>query len=138
MVEVLARLARLTGESAYEGRARALVAAFAGEVERNFFPLATYLNANAFLMNVLEVVIVGDREAADTKAMIAAALGVSLPDRLLQVVAPDQALPETHPAFGKTQQQGRATAFLCRHNTCGLPITEPGALAAALATRLGA
>jgi uncharacterized protein YyaL (SSP411 family) len=62
----------------------------------------------------------------------------SLPDRLLQVVPPDGALPETHPAFGKTQHQGEATAYLCRNRSCGLPITEAGALDAALSTRLAA
>ncbi len=134
MIEVLARLSHLTGDPRFEDRARALVAAFAGEVERNFFPLATYLNANAFLGNVLEIVIIGRRDAADTKALIAAALDPSLPDRLLQVIAPDAALPETHPAFGKTQHGGKATAFICRHNTCGLPITDPKALSAALSS----
>jgi hypothetical protein len=138
MVEVLTRLYHLTGDQRFEDRARALVAAFAGEVERNFFPLATYLNANAFLGNALEVVIVGRRSEADTKAMIAAALARSLPDRLLQVVSPDAALPELHPAFGKTQQGGKATAYICRHNTCGLPITDPNALSAGLSTRLTA
>jgi uncharacterized protein YyaL (SSP411 family) len=132
MVEVLARLYHLTGDPRFEDRARALVAAFAGEVERNFFPLATYFNANAFLGNVLEVVIVGRRDAADTKALVAATLGRSLPDRLLQVVAPDASLPEMHPAFGKTQQDGKATAYVCRHNTCGLPLTDATALSAAL------
>jgi uncharacterized protein YyaL (SSP411 family) len=133
MIEVLARFAHLTGEARFEERARALVAAFAGEVERNFFPLATYLNASAFLGNVLEIVIVGRRDAPETRALITAALGRSLPDRLLQIVAPDATLPEAHPAFGKTQQGGKATAYVCRHNTCGLPITDPAALFAALA-----
>jgi len=138
MVEVLARLYHLTGDQRFEDHARALVAAFAGEVERNFFPLATYFNANAFLGNVLEVVVIGARDAADTKAMVAAVLGHSLPDRLLQVLAPDAPLPEMHPASGKTQQNGKATAYICRHNTCGLPITDPKALSAALSTRLSA
>jgi hypothetical protein len=132
MVEVLARLYHLTGESRFEERARALVAAFAGEVERNFFPLATYLNANAFLGNVLEIVIIGDRNAPDTKALVAAALGRSLPDRLLQIVAPGATLPDTHPAFAKTQQDGKTTAYVCRQNTCGLPIVAPDALVEAL------
>jgi len=132
MVEVLARLYHLTGDPRFEDRARALVAAFAGEVERNFFPLATYFNANAFLGNVQEVVIIGRRDASDTKALVAATLARSLPDRLLQIVTPDASLPEIHPAFGKTQQDGKATAYVCRHNTCGLPITDPEALSEAL------
>jgi hypothetical protein len=53
-------------------------------------------------------------------------------------VAPDAPLPQTHPAFGKTQQDGKATAYVCRHNACGLPITDPKALSAALSTRLSA
>jgi uncharacterized protein YyaL (SSP411 family) len=51
----------------------------------------------------------------------------------MQVVAPDAALPALHPAFGKTQQGGKATAYICRRNTCGMPITDPAALAAGLA-----
>jgi uncharacterized protein YyaL (SSP411 family) len=138
MVGVLARLFLLTGEARFEERARALIGAFSGEVERNFFPLATYLNNAAFLANAVEVVIIGAHDALDTLAMVTAVMRHSLPDRLLQVVPPDAALPETHPAFGKTQQNGKATAYLCRNRSCGLPITEPRALDAALSTRLAA
>jgi hypothetical protein len=143
MVGVLAKLHRLTGEPRFEERARKLVASFAGEVERNFFPLATFLNANAFLYHGLEVVIIGERSAADTNALVEAVMRPSLPDRLLQIVPPETSLPDSHPAFGKTQQNGpdgapRATAYLCRNGTCGLPITDPKALATALANRLAA
>jgi uncharacterized protein YyaL (SSP411 family) len=132
MVGVLARLYHITGERRFEDRARKLVATFAGEVERNFFPLATFLNANAFLHQALEVVIVGERDAADTKALLAAVMGTSLPDRLLQIVSPETELPQTHPAFGKTRHNDEATAYLCRNGTCGLPIADPKALALAL------
>jgi uncharacterized protein YyaL (SSP411 family) len=138
MVEVLARLAHLTGESGFEDRARALVATFAGEVERNFFPLATYFNAAAFLNGATEVVIIGRRDAAETHALVQGALSVSQPDRLLQVIDPGATLHSGHPAFGKTQQNGRATAYVCRNGTCGLPITEPAELAAALTPRRAA
>jgi uncharacterized protein YyaL (SSP411 family) len=138
MVGVLARLFLLTGEARLEERARALVTTFSGELERNFFPLATYLNNAAFLAHALEVVIIGDHDAPETLALVEAVLRHSLPDRLLQVVPPDAALPQTHPAFGKTRQNGRATAYLCRHRSCGLPITEPTALDAALSLRLAA
>jgi uncharacterized protein YyaL (SSP411 family) len=138
MVGVLARLFLLTGEARFEERARALVAAFSGELERNFFPLATYLNNASFLANALEVVIIGAHDAPDTVALVEAVMRHSLPDRLLQVVPPDAALPEAHPAFGKSQQNGKATAYLCKNRSCGLPIIEPRALDAALSTRLAA
>jgi uncharacterized protein YyaL (SSP411 family) len=54
------------------------------------------------------------------------------------VVPPEAALPEAHPASGKIQQNGKATAYLCRNRSCGLPITEAKALDAALSTRLAA
>ncbi|GAB2177724.1 thioredoxin domain-containing protein [Dongia sp. agr-C8] len=138
MVGVLARLFLLTGEARFEERARALVAAFSGEVERNFFPLSTFLNNAAFLANALEVVIIGAHDAPDTIDLIKTAMRHSLPDRLLQVVPPDTTLPAAHPASGKTQQNGKATAYLCRNRSCGLPITDPKALDAALSTQLAA
>jgi uncharacterized protein YyaL (SSP411 family) len=70
--------------------------------------------------------------------MVEAVMRHSLPDRLLQVVPPEAALPEAHPASGKIQQNGKATAYLCRNRSCGLPITEAKALDAALSTRLAA
>jgi uncharacterized protein YyaL (SSP411 family) len=40
------------------------------------------------------------------------------------VVEPDDALPEGHPAFGKTMQNGQPTAYVCVRNTCSQPITN--------------
>ncbi|MCK5444008.1 MAG: hypothetical protein KAI73_00205, partial [Rhodospirillaceae bacterium] len=34
-------------------------------------------------------------------------------------------LNEGHPAFGKSAVDGRATAYVCRNQTCGLPLFEP-------------
>jgi uncharacterized protein YyaL (SSP411 family) len=132
MVEVLARLFYLTGEARYRERAAAAVAAFAGEVARNFFPLATLLNAAETLADAPQLVVVGQRGAADTAALLRAARRAP-PQRILQVVAPGEALPAGHPAAGKPQQAGRATAYLCRGQTCSLPITEPAGLERALA-----
>jgi uncharacterized protein YyaL (SSP411 family) len=133
MVGVLARLYHLTGESVYLDRAHALIAAFSGEIGRNFFPLATLLNNNDFLHNALQIVIVGDRNAKDTQALLDIVLGASLPNRLLQIVGPTEKLPKGHPAVGKTQIEGKATAYLCKGQSCGLPIHHPAGLKAALA-----
>jgi uncharacterized protein YyaL (SSP411 family) len=132
MVQVLGRLHYLTGRAAYRERAEALVAAFSGELERNFFPLATLLCGAEFLARAVQIVIVGPPEAPATRALRAAVYELSLPDRVLQSLAPDAALPEGHPAHGKGQVDGRPTAYVCRGATCSLPITEPAALTAAL------
>jgi uncharacterized protein YyaL (SSP411 family) len=133
MVAVLAKLHYLTGKPAYRDRAQAIVGAFAGEIERNFFPLATLLNANDLLQNAVQVVLVGDPAAPAMQAMRRAVFGVSLPNLVLQSVASGAALPPEHPAAGKTVAAGRVAAFVCRGQTCSLPFTEPERLQAALA-----
>ncbi|HUN46754.1 MAG TPA: hypothetical protein VMU85_09545, partial [Stellaceae bacterium] len=55
--------------------------------------------------------------------------GVSLPTRVLAVLPPRAALPERHPAAGKQLSAGRATAYVCRGQTCSLPIIDADALA---------
>ena len=132
MIGVLARLWYLTGKAGYRDRHDALIAAFAGEVTRNFFPLASFLNQVEFSHSAQQVVIIGERDEAATEALIRAAMSVSAPNRLLSVIAPGQPLPAGHPAQGKTQTDGQATAYLCIGTTCTMPITAPADLALAL------
>ncbi|MBK8159817.1 MAG: thioredoxin domain-containing protein [Rhodospirillaceae bacterium] len=135
MVEVLTRLASLTGDDAYASRATDLLRAFAGEIQRNFFPLANLLNGNDFYLQVVDVIIIGDRAAADTQALLQALHRQSSQNLVLQVVADSSHLPATHPAAAKTRIGGRATAYVCRQQTCSAPVTEPADLALALSRR---
>jgi uncharacterized protein YyaL (SSP411 family) len=80
----------------------------------------------------VQVVIVGRRGEAATDALLTELHRHCLPNRVLQVVAPQEALPEGHPAAGKGAVEGRATAYVCHGPACSLPITEPQRLAAAL------
>jgi uncharacterized protein YyaL (SSP411 family) len=132
MVGVLGRLYHLTGSEAYRARAEAIVSAFASEVGRNFFPLATLLNAYEFLEAAVQVVIVGARGEPATDSLLRAAYQLSLPDRVVLVVPPEESLPQTHPAHGKGQVGDTATAYVCVGTTCSLPVTDPEALVAAL------
>jgi hypothetical protein len=133
LVGVLARLFHLTGEDRYRARADETVGAFSGELQRNFFSLATLLNNNELLQAAQQIVIIGTRDAADTRALAAAVYGRSLPNRILAFIAPAEQLPPGHPAAGKTQVNGQATAYVCRGTTCSLPITSPAGLSQALA-----
>jgi len=135
MLAVLATLYHRTGDEAYRTRADALVAAFSGELSRNFFPLPTFLNAVELLQNALQVVIVGEPEADDTKALRRAVLNRSLPNRILSVLAPGTDLPASHPAHGKGMQNGAATAYVCMGMTCSPPVTSADALGDALERR---
>jgi len=136
LVGVFARLWYLTGEIDWRERAQNLLDAFAGEVARNFFPMGSYLNGFDLFANAVQVAIIGRRGEPETDALVRAAYTVSVPNRIVQVTPPGMTLPETHPATGKTQIDGRATAYVCMGPTCGLPVTTPGELVASLkATR---
>jgi uncharacterized protein YyaL (SSP411 family) len=132
MLANLARLFLLTGDDAYRRRAEAQRMAFAGELQRNFFPLTTLLNASDFFDNAVQVVIAGTPGDADAEALATAAWSVSQPNMVLQYSGDARALPALHPAHGKGKVGGRAAAYVCRGQTCSLPITEPEALKAAL------
>ncbi|MGE0658851.1 MAG: thioredoxin domain-containing protein [Reyranellaceae bacterium] len=132
MLGNLARLFLLTGQDAYRRRAEAQRQAFAGELQRNFFPLTTLLNASDFLDRAVQVVIAGEPGAADTEALADAAYSVSQPNRLMQYAPPGRSLPSLHPAQGKGMVDGRAAAYVCRDQTCSLPILAPEELRAAL------
>lgn len=133
MLDVLTRLHHLTGENVYETRARDLLATFSGEVQRNFFPLATLLNAADFQLAVTDVVILGQRGEAGTEALLAALHAKPMAHIVLQVIGDSAALPPAHPAVGKTRIDGKSTAYVCRRQTCSAPVTDPAELAATLA-----
>ena len=128
LVGVLTRLALLTGEAAYRARAEAVIAAFSGELGRNFFPLATLLNNAELARNPVQIVLAGMPGEAQLEALRRAVYAVSLPNRIVQVAVPGAALPAAHPAHGKGLVDGRAAAYVCEGPVCSLPLTEPQAL----------
>ncbi|MGD9616101.1 MAG: thioredoxin domain-containing protein [Alphaproteobacteria bacterium] len=128
MVGVLSRLALLTGEHRYRERAESVIAAFAGELGRNFFPLATLINNAEFALKPVQIMLVGDRADTGFAALRRAVHEVSLPNRIVLAVAPGEALPPAHPAFGKGLVEGSAAAYVCEGPVCSLPLTEATAL----------
>ncbi len=133
MVGVLTRLALLTGEDAYRHRAEAIIAAFSGELARNFFPLATLINNAELAMKPVQIVLAGDPGDPALAALRRAVYAVSLPNRVVLTVMPDRELPRAHPAYGKRLVAGRAAAYVCDGPVCSLPLTEPQALIDSLA-----
>ena len=68
LVGVFARLWVLSGDATWHDKARRQVAAFAGELENNFFPLMTLLNGYETLQSATELVIVGDPATPDHRS----------------------------------------------------------------------
>src|SRR3546814_12721181 len=116
---------RSTGKAAYRERAGNLASAFSGELTRNFFPLATLLNAAEMLLSAQQVVIVGARGAADTDALLRKVTERCLPTRIPQVLAAGDALPDVHPAAVKGQGEDQAPAYLSPGTVSSMPMTHP-------------
>ena len=135
LVGVLARLYALGGEEHFRIRAQMVVSAFSAELSRSTMALCTLLNGNETLQSAVQVVLVGDPNAEATRQLRRTVFAISAPNRILTQAAPGAALPDGHPAAGKTQVDGRPTAYICIGATCSLPITDADGLRAALAPR---
>jgi len=132
LVGVFARLWALSGDAHWHDKALKQVAAFAGELESNFFPLMSLLDGYETLQSAVELVIVGDPSGPATEALRRAVYDVSLPDRIVRRLAPGAALPDSHPAAGKGLVDGKPALYICRNMACEAPITDPDQVSRAL------
>jgi uncharacterized protein YyaL (SSP411 family) len=132
MVGVFARLWLLTGEDAYRRRAEEVVRAFSGALESDAFALATLINEAELLSRAVQAVVIGTAEDPDAEALLTAARTAPQPNLVLNRIEPDADLPDGHPAQGKTQVDGQATAYVCVGPVCSLPVTDAEGLRDAL------
>lgn len=133
LVWLFSRLWLLTGDDIWRQRADAQITAFAGEVGRNFFPLAGLLNGVDQRLHGQSLVLVGKVDDPDLLALRQVALARSRPNlALIHHVDGRASLPPLHPAAGKSMVKGRATAYLCQEQHCSAPVTAATDLAALL------
>jgi len=128
MVGVLSRLHMATADAAYGARGTKLIESFANEVTRASMSSATFLNGIEFHATNLEIVVMGSLDNQKTLELIAAVQGRSLPNKLLAVLAPDQKLPEGHPAHDKAMFNGNPTAYIVQRGAISAPVNNPVAL----------
>jgi uncharacterized protein len=130
--DVLLRLGRLLGEERYESAALGALRAVQGLLARAPTGFGHALGVADFaLSRVREVAIVGDPTAADTGALLAEVRGRFRPNQVVALAAPgDGGAAEAVPLLAdRPAVDGRATAYVCEHFACQLPVTEPAALA---------
>jgi len=131
--EVLVRLAGFTGDAELASKAAATFAYHARRLAGNAWAMPRLLAA----MDIAEypprhVVIVGERDAADTHALCAvAAAQAAFSDELLVVEEGSRpAWQELAPFAAQLPlRDGHATAYVCVDRSCRLPVTDPAALA---------
>ncbi|MDA0305936.1 MAG: thioredoxin domain-containing protein [Proteobacteria bacterium] len=128
MAKVLAKLFYLTGGEAYRRRAEQLFHAIAGKEPMLLAHQSSLLGGFALLEGAAQIVIIADSNDPAAAKMARTVFDDGLQGRLVSRVSPDAGLAENHPAHGKKQIGGKATAYICRGPVCGLPITEVPAL----------
>ena len=111
-------LSRLTNMSTYEGMASQMTKTFAQEIEGAPDAYTFFLSALNFLDGPsYSVVLVGDLKQEDTQEMLNALRSQYLPTTVVTLRNPSKT------ALDYQQVEGKATAYVCRDQTC-LPPTN--------------
>ncbi len=135
---VLLKLALFTGDLDYRVKAEAILRLYPVDAPDNALLWSAALCAADFALGpTSEIVIVGDRSASDTRALVRALDNRWLP---LAVVilkstdAPHAAIESLAPFTAPlTPLGGKAAAYVCRDFTCSLPTGNPEGMLSQLA-----
>jgi uncharacterized protein YyaL (SSP411 family) len=124
----LVRLAVLTGDPEWRAKLDALFTALLPRAAENVFGHLSLLNALDLYLTGAEIVVVGEGPRAE--ALLAAARKLPHATSIVLHAPRADALPAGHPARAKLAAMKESAAFVCRGQSCSLPMTEPDALRA--------
>jgi uncharacterized protein YyaL (SSP411 family) len=135
MALALLRLHSLDGDASYEALAKRTLEPIAGTAVDN--PLGfgqTLIALDRLIRGSTDVVVVGPRDDARTRALLDAVKRTYVAHRTLVLVDPaDPKSIEAAPALAEGKAaKGHPVAYVCRGRTCSPPIGDASALAAAL------
>jgi uncharacterized protein YyaL (SSP411 family) len=124
----LSRLYRMTGNPDYAKRNDGLIRAFSGEIGQQPMVYPVALCGLDFTFGPAhEIVISGEKDSEDTRAMIDALRKEFRPNQVILLRTPENAgaLAKLAP-YTETQLSinGKATAYVCRNFTCKVPTNE--------------
>ena len=130
MAEVLARLWLLTGDGGCRDDAEALLTGLSPGDPRGLLNQPSVAAGVQLLEAGLQIVIVGDDEQADN--LYRSAVAAAPPLATISKIPRGDLLADSHPAAGKGLVDGKPAAYLCKGPVCGLPVSDPAELHAAL------
>jgi uncharacterized protein YyaL (SSP411 family) len=135
---VLLRLAGLTGENDFHGKAEQIVRS-AGQAMRSHPTAYTHMlrAVDFYLSPRTEIAVVGTRGAPDTERLLAVIDRSFLPNAVLAFLDPaarDAAAAGGRlPVLaGRTMVSGAATVYVCENSACRNPVTDAESLATML------
>jgi uncharacterized protein len=127
----LQRLAHFSGESSYTNHAVAIMRLTRDAITRSPLGFGHLLGAvDFYTMGPAEIVVVGEPEAEDTRALIDCVRERFRPNKvLIRAAQSDERAAELIPLLrDRAMLDGKATAFVCRDGTCKLPVDDADAL----------
>ena len=134
-VDVLLRLAALAGSDTYRRPAEAVLEEMTSVMRRHPLAFGHWLSVLTFHLSPPDAIaLAGEPAADDTQALLDVALGSYRPHQVVALSVPGGDAASYIPLLvNRVQQDGRATAHVCREFACQLPVTDPRSLAAQLA-----
>ena len=125
MLANFARLFAITGKSDYRSRGDSLIATFQGEALAQIYGHSSFFNGFEIFVETVQCVLAGDPKDPATIALKRGLFDRGIPNRSVLHVETLDGLPEGHPAYGKSLQDGKPTLYVCRGTRCSLPVTRP-------------
>jgi uncharacterized protein YyaL (SSP411 family) len=124
--QLLLRLYHYTNHEDYFKKAETILRSYRDAMAAQPFGLAHMLSAlDFYLAKPKEVVIVGEPQDPAALALLKGVNSTYLPNSTLQLVLPDERLDQIAPLLeGKSQMDGKATAYVCHNFTCSAPVTR--------------
>jgi uncharacterized protein YyaL (SSP411 family) len=132
--QALLRLYYVTGNDGYRARAEKVLRSYYEAMTSQPFGFAHLLCALDLYMNPpKQIVVVGEQDDPQTKALVEQIQAHYLPNKILQVINPQTPLEAVSPLLqGKSQVDGKTTIYVCQNFTCSAPVTSQAELKAAL------
>ena len=132
----LNRLAMATGELTYRARAEKIFQSLSGHLATQYPSMTALLSAHQEWQFGLSIFIVGPQDTA--APLLRAARRHKIAHTMVTHMTDTRALHAGHPAFGKTDIDGAAAAYICTPTSCRAPVTSDAALTDTLDTLLRA
>ncbi len=124
LMRCFARVYGLTGNPLWREQARRVLGAFSGDVNEYVFAHSSLLFGQSLLINPTQIVLVGTTADDNFEELKNAVWQTPQPNRVFSTMADTSTLGVLHPAFGKTKQNGKSTAYVCFGQVCLPAITD--------------
>lgn len=129
----LLRLFYLTEKQEYFDKAEQVLRLFYDAMEQNPFGFSNMLCAlDFYLRRPKEVVLLGNRDEPQTRGFLSEIHSLFVPNKTVICLDPQQGGRLPSLLAGKTQIEGKVTAYVCHNFTCSLPVTSRDELKALL------